>query len=62
VCETGAELRFRHLGHYFLKPGDSVDTSSVKVLLGLLNAYAEGFEENQKWSRCKGHCAVMNVS
>jgi hypothetical protein len=41
-CEALATLRFRHLGHYFMKPGDFEDISVSKVLhfvkgAGLLN-------------------------
>jgi hypothetical protein len=31
-CESLAVSRFRHLGHNFLKPGDSADISISKVL------------------------------
>jgi hypothetical protein len=31
-CETLAALRFRHLGHHLLKPGDFTDISVSKVL------------------------------
>jgi hypothetical protein len=42
-CEALAVLRFRDLGHHFLKPGDCTDISISKVLhfvqsVGLLNA------------------------
>jgi hypothetical protein len=41
-CEALATLRFRHLGHYFMKPGDFEDISVSKILrfvqgAGLLN-------------------------
>ena len=41
-CETLATLRFRHLGHHFMKPGDFEDVSVSKILhfvqgAGLLN-------------------------
>jgi hypothetical protein len=41
-CEALAALRFRHLGHHFMKPGDSEDISVSMVLhfvqgVGLLN-------------------------
>jgi hypothetical protein len=31
-CEAIAYLRFRHLGHYFMKPGDYQDTPISKIL------------------------------
>ena len=41
-CEALATLRFRHLGHHFMKPGDFEDISVSKILhfvqgAGLLN-------------------------
>jgi len=37
-CEALATLRFMHLGHYFLKPGDFEDICVSNLLQGLLNA------------------------
>jgi len=42
-CEALATLQFRHLGHHFMKPGDTEDISVSKILhfvqgAGLLNA------------------------
>ena len=37
-CEALATLRFRHLGHYFLKTGDFEDICVNSFLQGLLNA------------------------
>ena len=31
-CEAQEVLRFRHVGHHFLKPGDFADISISKVL------------------------------
>jgi hypothetical protein len=31
-CEALATLRFRHLGHHFVKPGDSEDISISRIL------------------------------
>jgi hypothetical protein len=31
-CEAIAYLRFRHLGHYFMEPGDYQDTPISKIL------------------------------
>jgi len=54
-------LRFRHLGHHFLGPGDFADVSIKKVLYlvqsaGLRYAQAKGCSKERKQSRCKGHC------
>jgi len=45
LCDCGAlaTLQFRHLGHHFMKPGDTEDTSVSKIMhfiqgAGLLNA------------------------
>jgi hypothetical protein len=49
-CETFITWRFRHLGHYFMKPGDSEDISVSKILkfvqvAGLLNEWAKGLHK-----------------
>jgi hypothetical protein len=31
-CEAIADLRFRHLGHYFMDPGDYQDAPISKIL------------------------------
>jgi hypothetical protein len=31
-CEAIAYLRFRHLGHYFMEPGDYQDPAVIKIL------------------------------
>jgi hypothetical protein len=46
-CEALATIRFKHLGHHFMKPGDSEDISVSKILhfvegSGLLNESAKG--------------------
>jgi len=37
-CEALATVRFRHMGHYFLKAGDFEDICVSILLLGLPNA------------------------
>jgi hypothetical protein len=66
ACEALAVLRFRHLGHHFLKPGDFADISVSKVLhfahsAGLLNAEAKEFTKGNKRSRCKGHRGALFI-
>ena len=49
-CETLTTLRYRHLCHHFLKPGDFEDISVSRILhfvqvVGLLNAWAKGLHK-----------------
>jgi hypothetical protein len=46
-CETIAYLRFRHLGHYFMEPGDYQDAPISKILhfirsVGVLEGWNRG--------------------
>jgi hypothetical protein len=55
-------LRFRHLGHHFLTPGDCADISISKQLHFEHSAVAEcsikGCIKHHKWMKCKGHCSA----
>jgi hypothetical protein len=59
-CEAIAYLRFRHLGHYFMEPGDYQDTPVRKILhfirsVGLLEGWNRGgyTTDLERWW-CKG--------
>ena len=59
-CDALTTLRFRHLGHHFLKPRDFADISVSKTLyllqnMGQLNYWAKDCIKGQKWSRKKGN-------
>ena len=53
-CDALTTLRFRHLGHHFLKPGDFADISNLLQNMGQLNYWAKDCTKGQKWSRKKG--------
>ena len=55
-CMALAVLRFRHLGHYCLKPHEVADISVSNVQL--LSAWAKGFKKERKQSRRKDHCGA----
>jgi hypothetical protein len=53
-CEAIAYLRFRHLGHYFMEPGDYQDAPISKILhfirsVGLLEGWNRGGRTIDLW-------------
>jgi hypothetical protein len=58
-CEALAALRFRHLGHYFLKPSDIADIYISQVLhfvesVGMVNAEATGLLKRSETIEVQG--------
>jgi len=60
--EALAVLRFRHLSHHFLTPGDCWHLCQQATALCSKWRAAEssikGCIKDQKWMRCKGHCSA----
>jgi len=64
--DTLATLRFGHLGHHFMKPGDSEHTSVSNILhflqgAGLLNEWAKELQKRSILAECTGHSVPAPV-
>jgi len=62
-CEALVTLRFRHLGHHFMKPNDFDDISVSKILhcvqdVGLLNGCANRLHKISIPDKCVGHSSA----
>jgi hypothetical protein len=62
-CKALATLRFRHLGHHFMKPSDFEDISVSKILnfvqgAGLLNECAKGLHKRLTMAEVHGSLSV----
>jgi len=60
-CEALAVLRFRQLGHYFLKPGDIADISVSKVLHFVLSGGCQMLKQRVAHKIRKSQSARVTV-